>query len=331
MPGGRTNVARATASVKTAKLQPEGIEPYAFFAGGGVAVIDETAVIGGWNQPCEGVQFDQEVHDMFYDDYADWAHDYNDPDRKALGLGCGLAFVYVRDDGGNWMEEAVLTTNEPVVGDQLGSRTAINGDTAIVAAQGNQGDRGAAHVFVCEYLPNGAAQWRQQAKLVHSYGNAGNKFAGWEALTISGDTAVVGSANEGLAHIYQRADVVWFEQATLSPVGGAAANETFGTSASIIDNVAVIGSVNELRAPIPTGASVSPTSMIDRSGIRVPTQLRSVDTSRHPRATSERASRRPVRARRHPFTLRHGDCQCRLGRHRQGRNPGGRPRRGGHL
>ena len=95
---------------------------------------------------------------------------------------------------------------------------------------------------------------------MHSYGNAGNKFAGWEALTISGDTAVVGSANEGLAHIYQRADVVWFEQATLSPVGGAAANETFGTSASIIDNVAVIGSVKELRAPISNGASVSPTS-----------------------------------------------------------------------
>lgn len=253
-------MARATASVKTAKLQPEGIEPYAFFAGGGVAVIDETAVIGAWNQPCEGVQFDQEVHDMFYDDYADWAHDYNDPDRKALGLGCGLAFVYLRDDGGNWVEEAVLTPNEAVAGDQFGSRTALNGDTATVAAQGNQGDRGAAYVFVREYLPNGAAQWRQQAKLVHSYGNAGNKFAGWEALTISGDTAVVGSANEGLAHIYQRADVVWFEQATLSPIGGAAANETFGTSASIIDNVAVIGSVKELRAPIPTGASVSPTS-----------------------------------------------------------------------
>ena len=77
-------MARATASVKTAKLQPEGIEPYAFFAGGGAAVIDETAVIGAWNQPCEGVQFDQEVHDMFYDDYADWAHDYNDPNRLAL-------------------------------------------------------------------------------------------------------------------------------------------------------------------------------------------------------------------------------------------------------
>ena len=238
--------------VETAKIQPPGLEPFALMSGsGGIAVQGDTAVIGAYNQPCEGVPFNQTAHEISYDYYSE----YN-PDLEALDLACGIAYVYVRqEDGGGWAQEAVLRPADATGGDFFGHNTAIDGDLALVAAEGNQDGRGAVYVFARESLENGTVQWREEAKLTHSYGNEGSGFASWVALDISGDTAVVGSASEGLAHIYQRIDGAWYEQATFSPIGGVAANETFGTSAVISDNLVVIGSVKNIWEDDATGTA----------------------------------------------------------------------------
>jgi uncharacterized protein (DUF2147 family) len=121
---------------------------------------------------------------------------------------------------------------------------AIDGDTAVVAAVGDDGagaDSGSAYVFV-----RSGSTWTEQAKLVASDGAAADSFGTW--VDVDGDTIVVGAAgdnegadfNTGAAYVFTRSGTVWTEQAKLvAPVPDA--DSQFGYGVGVDGSVVVVG------------------------------------------------------------------------------------------
>ena len=111
----------------------------------------------------------------------------------------GAAYVFIRDAGGTWTQEAYLKASNPGSEDDFGTTVAISGSTIVVGApyedsnatgvNGDQTDNsdsnaGAAYVFVRD----GAGNWTQQAYLkaaVSSTAFGDQGFAG--TLDISGE------------------------------------------------------------------------------------------------------------------------------------------------
>ncbi|MCW5977458.1 MAG: hypothetical protein KIT09_05245 [Bryobacteraceae bacterium] len=182
----------------------------------------------------------------------------------------GAAYVFVRSDGA-WTQQAYLKASNTDAGDLFGSSVAISGDTIVVGAygeasnakgiNGNQNDNsapraGAAYVFV----RNGGA-WSQQAYLKASNTDA-NDFFGI-AVTLSGDTIVVGAAGEasgaraingnqsdngavgaGAAYVFVRSGSTWSQQAYLK-ASNADPGDSFGSSVAISGETVVVGAAGE--------------------------------------------------------------------------------------
>ncbi|MEM7053398.1 MAG: choice-of-anchor D domain-containing protein [Pseudomonadota bacterium] len=121
--------------------------------------------------------------------------------------GSGATYVFVRDGGGNWTEQAFLKASNPDDGDRFGGAVAVDGDIVIVGAwgedssatgvNGNQGndvaadDSGAAYVFTRD----GSGNWSQQAYLKASDTDINDQFGFNVAVT--GETVFVGARVAG--------------------------------------------------------------------------------------------------------------------------------------
>ena len=111
----------------------------------------------------------------------------------------GSAYVFATtDDGVTWTREAKLNASDPAVGDDFGRSVAIDGEVAVVGANGDgtsesEANTGAAYVF-----ERSGGSWPQTAKLVADdasrYANFGYSVA------VSGDLIVVGAWGWGQGH-----------------------------------------------------------------------------------------------------------------------------------
>jgi hypothetical protein len=104
------------------------------------------------------------------------------------GIGSGSAYVFVRS-GGAWTQQAKLTAADAADNHHFGASVAVNGDTAVVGADG--GGSGSAYVFV-----HGGGAWTQQAKLVPADGAGGDGFGC--SLAVSGNTLVIGDYQDSV-------------------------------------------------------------------------------------------------------------------------------------
>ncbi|MCE5286084.1 MAG: FG-GAP repeat protein [Pelosinus sp.] len=146
----------------------------------------------------------------------------------------GAAYIYVRN-GTIWTEQAELTASEGVSNDQFGYSVAISGDTAIIGFA-NEEKVGKAYIYT-----RSGTTWTEQAKLTASGGALGDWFGA--AVAISGDTAIIGFANEekvGKAYIYTRSGTTWTEQAKLTARDGAL-GDWFGAAVAISGDTAIVG------------------------------------------------------------------------------------------
>ena len=127
--------------------------------------------------------------------------------------------------------------------DRFGRSVAIDGDTALIGADGDDtggADAGAAYIFT-----RSDTGWSQQAKIVADGGSPSDYFGG--AVAIDGDTALIGAvgddtggADAGAAHIFTRSDAGWGRQEKL--VGaGLGPSDRFGRSVAIDGDTALIG------------------------------------------------------------------------------------------
>jgi hypothetical protein len=118
----------------------------------------------------------------------------------------GSAYVFVRT-GAVWSQQQILTASDGIGGDDFGQSVAIDGETLVVGAEGDDvgtnGDQGSAYVFV-----RAGAAWSELQKLTASDGATGDAFG--QSVGISGETIAVGASldnggggvDQGSAYIF---------------------------------------------------------------------------------------------------------------------------------
>ena len=175
----------------------------------------------------------------------------------------GAAYVFVRS-GTTWSQQAYLKASNADADDQFGYYVAISGDTIVVAAAYEDGNRtggeanntasnaGAAYVFV-----RSGTSWSQQAYLKASNTGAGDFFG--TSVAISGETIVVSAPYEasngsgennnsssaaGAAYVFVRSGTTWSQQAYLK-ASNPASGDYFGWSVSISGDSVVVGAHQE--------------------------------------------------------------------------------------
>ncbi len=126
----------------------------------------------------------------------------------------GSAYVFTRT-GTSWTQQAKLIAMDGATNDRFGISVALNGDTAIIGALGDDdnGERsGSAYIFI-----RTGTTWTQQQKLLASDGAADAMFGCSVSLDI--DTAIIGAFgadnSTGSAYVFTRTDISWTQQAKL--------------------------------------------------------------------------------------------------------------------
>ncbi|MDI3287929.1 hypothetical protein QHF83_31745, partial [Polyangium sp. 15x6] len=168
-----------------------------------------------------------------------------DGDSYAGGTDAGSAYVFIRN-GLTWTQQAKLVVPGAAQNDFVGSSVALDGDTALVGARGDDtaagADAGAAYVFV----RNGTS-WSLQAQLVASDAAMGDGFG--VSVALDGDTALVGAdlddtatgVDSGSAYVFVRSGTTWTQQAQILPSSGVAGG-VFGRSVAVEADTALVGS-----------------------------------------------------------------------------------------
>lgn len=151
----------------------------------------------------------------------------------------GNAYIF-KNDGTNWVQQAELNASDAALGKNFGYSVAINGDTAIIGAPGDNEWTGAAYIFT-----RTGTSWTQQAKLIASDGIIADEFG--FSVALSGDTAVIGASYagnvwSGLSYVFTRTGTTWTQQAELMASDGMPEDQ-FGWSVSVSGNTVVVGSV----------------------------------------------------------------------------------------
>lgn len=157
----------------------------------------------------------------------------------------GEAHVYVWR--GAWVPQAILTPTDAAAADFFGASVAVSGDTAVIAAPGDDGpakgteDQGSVYVFV-----RTGEVWKQQAKLTAGDARGGDAFG--TSVAISGDTIIVGAPldngdagiHEGSVYVFQRTGTSWAQTQKVVPSDAAAADR-FGWDVALSGNAFVVG------------------------------------------------------------------------------------------
>jgi hypothetical protein len=151
------------------------------------------------------------------------------------------------------MQLAELTGSDASTGWQVGSAVAVSGNTIVVGACGGGSDfQGTAYVFVKPLT--GWKNMTQTAELTPSDGATSDAFGC--SAAISGNTVVIGASQanigqnnlQGAAYIFVEPPGGWTkitETAKLTSSDGAA-NDGFGHSCSIFQNLIAIGATGQL-------------------------------------------------------------------------------------
>ena len=214
-----------------------------------------TKTSGGWVQkakltPSDGAAGDEFGHSVAVHGNTIVVGARQDDDG---GSNSGAAYVFTRPDGGwnSTTTAAKLTASDGEEDDRFGHSVAVVGDTLVVGAYGDDGNRGAAYVFT----KTGAA-WTSTttaAKLIASDGAANDELG--ISVAIDGDTVVAGAhlhdiddngssiLNAGAAYVFTKPTDGWAdntEGAKFTAPDGAA-NDEFGNSVAIDVHTVVVG------------------------------------------------------------------------------------------
>jgi hypothetical protein len=107
------------------------------------------------------------------------------------GFVSGSAYVFVRS-GTGWSEQAKLLPSDGAAGDGFGVGVAVDGDSAVVGAPGDD-DQGSASGSAYVFVRSGTT-WSEQAKLLPSDGGAADHFG--TSVAVDGDTVAVGAPGD---------------------------------------------------------------------------------------------------------------------------------------
>ena len=169
----------------------------------------------------------------------------------------GSVYVYTRT-GTTWTQQQKLTASDPGADDSFGVSVALDGDTALIGADDEMtGDStGAAYIFT-----RTGTTWTEQQKLIPSDGAASDVFGCFQAVSLDGDTALIGAwldddngLDSGSAYIFTCSGTTWTQQAKLLASDGAA-GDLFSHSVSLDGDTALIGRWADGNDPDDPGAA----------------------------------------------------------------------------
>jgi len=158
--------------------------------GSSVALSGDTLAVGaiGEDSPATGIDGDQ--GDAVFGDYF------------------GAVYVYLRNAGGTWSQQAYVKASNAEAEDRFGYSVALSGDTLVVGApyeksastgiDGPQADNsasGSGAVYL--FTRDGSGTWSQQAYVKASNSEANDQFG--SSVALSGDTLAVGSYEDSAA------------------------------------------------------------------------------------------------------------------------------------
>ena len=110
----------------------------------------------------------------------------------------GAAYAFTSSDG-DWTQQQELTASDAAAGDLFGFSVSVDGDIALVGAQGHwtggHNQQGDAYLFT-----RSAGDWTQHQELAGSDGRAADGF-GW-SVSLDGDTALVGAPFRNTAYVF---------------------------------------------------------------------------------------------------------------------------------
>ncbi len=182
-------------------------------------------------------------------------------------LDSGAVYVFTRTSG-VWNQQAYLKASNTEASDQFGTDVAVDGDTIVVGAvgedsnatgvNGNQADNSASTSGAAYVFTRTGGVWSQQAYLKASNTGAGGDQFG-VAVAVEGDTVVVGAnledsnatgvngdqannsaANSGAAYVFTRTGGVWSQQAYLK-ASNTGADDRFGYDVAVDGDTMVVG------------------------------------------------------------------------------------------
>jgi hypothetical protein len=142
-----------------------------------------------------------------------------------------------------------LLAGDGAVNDWFGGRVAVDGDTAVIGAYGDD-DKGAESGSAYVFVRSADGTWSQQAKLTADDGVDDDRFGC--SVAVSGDTAVIGAmfdddkgAESGSAYVFVRsADGTWSQQVKLTADDGAA-DDWFGIRVAVDGGTVVVGAYGD--------------------------------------------------------------------------------------
>ena len=168
----------------------------------------------------------------------------------------GAVYVYVRDNYGNWSQQAMLVADLPADNDHFGSSVAIDGDRLLVGATGHDSSAGknAGIAYVFERDTDG--NWNQQTSLTASDGAAQDYFG--YSLALSGNHALIGApgsdtagSDSGAAYVFVRDNGGNWQQQKKLQAYDAVPYLYFGYDASLDADRALIG-IKGVCSPCPS-------------------------------------------------------------------------------
>lgn len=164
----------------------------------------------------------------------------------------GSAYVFTRSgSGGAFTRTAMLSASDSAAGDHFGVSVAVNGDTIVVGANGNDDNgsySGSAYVFVKP--AGGWTDVMETAKLLPSDGATGDHFG--ISVAVSDDTIVVGAhlvddsiaVDKGAAYVFVKPAGGWQNSTEESARISASHGNTydlFGVSVATSGDTVVVG------------------------------------------------------------------------------------------
>ena len=163
--------------------------------------------------------------------------------------GAGAAWVFTRS-GSTWTQQGQeLTASDEGDAGAFGGGVALsaNGDTALIGAEHDNNDIGAAWIFT-----RANSTWSQRGSKLTATGEAGNAFFGKNvALSADGTLALISghvdNAEAGAAWVFARTGTAWIQQGSKLTGSGEIGAGAFGFKlALLVDaDTPIIGVVNE--------------------------------------------------------------------------------------
>lgn len=231
----------------------------------------------------------------------------NQADNSAPGS--GAAYVFTRDNAGNWTQQAYIKSSnsetgvvfDPTdvadTGDVFGVSVALSndGNTLAVGAyredsstagvNGDQTNNSAPNAGAVYVFTRNVASWSQQAYLKASNPDAGDRFGSWISMSGDGATLAIGARFEdgnggnqtnnsimdsGAAYVFIRSGITWTQQAYLK-ASHPGADDLFGAMVTLSNdgNTLAVGARQEDSASTGVGGDETDNSASDAGAVYV--------------------------------------------------------------